>query len=270
MGWEAGVLLDALALGVIQGLLEWLPVSSSAATLLFATNALGMEPALAYSYSLFLHISTFLAPILVFWGYIRRKLRVLAPLITVSTLASMVTAGPLYLVLNDLLASLSAPLVNVLVGTALLATAFVLKRGGGEAGVCRSVEELGAKRFFLAGLVQGLAVVPGLSRSGVTMAALSLLGACPAESVRGSFVMSIPVTGMAGVATMIFDGALTGGVGLGGDVLTAVLGGLLAGVVSIGFMMGVAGRLGSRLYLLVLLVGLASLASGLLLAVVGS
>ena len=262
-------MLESVVLGIVQGALEWLPVSSSAATLLVASNLLDMDYARAYTLSLFLHISTFTAPLLVFARYISSHLRQIIPLITVSTLASIIVGAPLALLFGEFSSSQGGAPLNIVVGLMLLLTSLALRlQTTMRKSRCTDEFSLGAKGFLLVGLVQGLAALPGLSRSALTIAALTALGACPSAAVRASYIMSVPVTAAAGLGTLVMDGAIGGIVSLNEAVVAMVVG-LVTGVASIGFMMKIASIVGGRIYLLVLLIGAVSLAWGMLLLFAG-
>lgn len=200
---------EAVALGIIQGLTEFLPVSSDG-HLTLGSWLLGLEgPRLAFN--VLLHAGTLLAVLFVFWrdlvGVVRGGLRGLWGLLARRrpagevwredaefrlaiwvVLASLPTAL-IGLALKPYIDGLATPLVTggclLLSGVALL-----LSKGRGEMG--DEASSLGAGRSLLIGVAQGLAVLPGLSRSGSTIAGGLLLGMRREAAARFSFLLSIP------------------------------------------------------------------------------
>jgi undecaprenyl-diphosphatase len=106
--------------------------------------------------------------------------------------------------------------VTLLVGALLVVTGLVLRAAAGRAGG-RRVADTGPSEWALLGLLQGLAALPGVSRSGMTVSALLMRRVEGGEAIRLSFVMSVPV-----VAAAAAYEAVWGDVGgLGWEVLAA-------------------------------------------------
>lgn len=196
-------MLDLVVLGIVQGLTEFLPVSSTA-HLLFAEYFLGMpRPGLVLEAAL--HLGTVLAVCVLFWsdvvGIVRSLPRLLrrspgpgacssepaAGMATVIVTSTAITAvlgfglaGPLEQMFESVRATAGQ----------LLITGFVLlwsrERGA------RSAEEATVGDGVVLGLAQALAIVPGISRSGVTIVAGLALGLRRTEAARLSFLISIP------------------------------------------------------------------------------
>jgi len=220
---EPDALVGVLA-GLVQGLLEWLPVSSEGGVALVLAAA-GRDPAVAVRFALVLHAGTALAAL----AYYRAPVRVglvraaggrLAPagrFVVVATLASGVVGIAAYAALEELLAAVVAGgperaggAFLGLVGVALVATGVLQRIAGRETG--DPAGGLGARPpalrdAVLVGCLQGLAVVPGISRSGVTVGALLLRGYDGPTAFRLSFLLAIPASvGAAGLA--LADGAV--------------------------------------------------------------
>jgi len=205
-GW-----LQALLLGIIQGLTEFLPVSSSG-HLVLAQAALGDDFFAADSAVLFdlvLHVGTLL-PVLVFY---RRDLAAIVGSLTASPgpgaagspLAWLKADRNRWLAAMVVLATIPTGLMGVLledhferlfhsvypVAGALLVTAGLLWS-------TRRVAEretsgpIPARHALAIGIAQGLAITPGISRSGSTIAAGLLLGLDRESAARYSFLLSIP------------------------------------------------------------------------------
>ena len=203
--------LQALILGVIQGLTEFLPVSSSGHLVLFQ-ELLGGEFFAAGEEELFavvLHLGTLL-PIL--WFY-RRDIgesiaalrpdpslaelgpmrwlqhddaRWLSVLVVVGTVPTGIIGIALHDTFTELFSSPAKVSVALLVtGALLLATKAVPEERAGTA-------QLALWSALLIGVVQGCAITPGISRSGSTIAVALILGVARADAARFSFLLSVP------------------------------------------------------------------------------
>ncbi len=180
--------LQALLLGIVQGLTEFLPVSSST-HLAIAKKLLGLEGSEALlHFDLICHLGTLSALFLVFWKDILRVLKE-ARWIGLFFLA-LLPLIPAYLLLKPLRAHLATD-----AGFFLLATAALLFLASSKRLVVEKVpSETGVKwrDVLCIGIAQSLALFPGMSRSGSTIAAARLLGWQWQDAVRFSFLLAIP------------------------------------------------------------------------------
>lgn len=204
----------AVVLGVVQGLTEFLPVSSSG-HLVIAQHLLGL-PAGTLTFDVMVHLGTLLAVIVTFRREVLAVLSGLRPggdqagrrlllLLMVGTVPA-VLAGFL---LQDVVETLFSSLYTV--GAMLLVTGTVLflaeRASGGDT-------PLGSMRLgdaLLVGCGQALAIMPGLSRSGTTISAGLLRGVKRDDAARFSFLLSIPV--ILGAAVLELPNALLGAAG---------------------------------------------------------
>jgi len=188
---------QALVLGVIQGLTEFLPVSSSG-HLVLGQRLLGLtEPHLLFDVAV--HVGTLMAVVVVFADDLRLMARSLVPgrdrdrrgrrlvmLVGVGTVPAVI-AGLLF---RDAFEALYASIFAV--GLALLVTGSMLMLTvmipNGE----RTLEGRGLVTAFAVGVAQAIAIVPGISRSGATISAGLLLGLGRGSAARLSFLLSIP------------------------------------------------------------------------------
>lgn len=200
---------QAIALGIVQGLTEFFPVSSSGHLVIFQ-RLFGMtQPALLFDVSV--HMGTLAAIILYFYkdvaNIVRAAISFLFALVAGTTsfsdgfkdadvkMALLIVVGTIPTVIIGLgLSFISAKLFNslVIVGSALLATALLLL---GTRWIKRpeiSQSDFSFKAALSIGAVQGVAVIPGLSRSGSTIAMGLLLGLDRETAARYSFLLSIP------------------------------------------------------------------------------
>ena len=190
-------ILEALLLGIVQGLTEFLPVSSSGHLQIFK-EILGVEIAENVTFDVTLHAATVLSTIVVMWGEVSHLLRGLfsrhfnaEQRYILKILLSMIPAGVVGLLFADqieaLFASLTVVGVMLLVTALLLAFAYYAKP--------RQKEDISWRDAFLIGCAQALATLPGLSRSGSTIATGLLLGNKKESVAHFSFLMVIPVIG---------------------------------------------------------------------------
>ena len=202
---------EAVALGVLQGVTEFLPVSSSG-HLVVGKALLHVQEA-GIALEIFLHLGTLMSILVVFYRDVGRLLaaagRILGrPLdigflymedkavrFVVLVLAGSVPAGLVGLTGRELI---EPAFSNVrLVGGMLMITAIILfvSRWGRERGV-----EIGFKIALMVGIAQSAALLPGISRAGLTISTALLLGASRDDSVRFSLFLAIPA--IAGAALL--------------------------------------------------------------------
>lgn len=202
--------LKALVLGVIQGLTEFLPVSSSGHLELARVILRDESTAeLGLLMSVVLHFGTALATVFVF----RRDIALLfsralsRDQVSINYLlwivASMIPAAFVGVFFDDVLDQLFDKNV-LLVGGMLLVTALLLWFGDRTHEVER---ELGLKSALLIGLAQALAILPGISRSGATISMALLLKISRKEAARFSFLMVVPLI-FGKMSKDVLDGAL--------------------------------------------------------------
>ncbi len=182
--------MDYFILGIIQGIFEWLPISSQGITAV-ATSIL-IKEVNPIDVALFLHIGTFFAVLIYFrkeWGRVfTLKDTAFFRFLFIATLLSGIVGFLLYSLIDNIVVGSSLLLIT---GIGLLFTAFFHK-------FKKQKIVKGDKLAVVSGLLQGLSVIPGLSRSGSTIFGLSLGIKDTKEILKVSYMMSAPVTiGMA-------------------------------------------------------------------------
>lgn len=182
---------------IIQGLVEWLPISSEGQAILFVYNFGSVPPEALVSVVIWLHLGTALAVIVRyprdFFRIITLKDRTLFKLLLIATLATAIIGVPLYLLLKSSVTAFHGELINIMVGGLLLVTAlFLFLPTRRETSDDMEPQEVDEKTAGLTGLVQGLSILPGLSRSGVTMSALLMQRVEKEKALWFSFLMSVP------------------------------------------------------------------------------
>ncbi|HDI73509.1 MAG TPA: hypothetical protein ENF57_00690 [Candidatus Korarchaeota archaeon] len=190
--------LTSLLLGVLQGVAEWLPVSSEGWIYVISTLLLKIDPREALTSALFLHLGTSTAAILVLRREIRealleilrRKDNGLGTFLAFTTAFTCFTGFPLYLLLRKVLQPSLGRALALATGFLLLGVGLFIKAASSH----RTREtSLSLGSSALAGFLQGLSVLPGVSRSGITLAALMFLG-FGRSSLKICFLLGIPVT----------------------------------------------------------------------------
>jgi undecaprenyl-diphosphatase len=226
--------LKALVLGVIQGLTEFLPVSSSGHLELARVILRDESTAeLGLLMSVVLHFGTALATVFVFRKDISslfsralaRDQKSVNYLLWI--IASMIPAALVGLFFDDILDQLFNKNL-LLVGGMLLITALLLWFGDRSHQVERA---LGLKSAIIIGLAQALAILPGISRSGATISMALLLKISREEAARFSFLMVVPLI-IGKMSKDVLDGALIAPdidlLALGAGFIAACISGVLA------------------------------------------
>lgn len=187
--------LQAILLGLVQGITEFLPVSSSG-HLQIAKELLGVEIGNNVTFDVTLHAATVLSTMLILWQELWRLLKGLfsrtfndEQAYVIKIVLSMIPAGVIGVLFADQIEALFSSLwfvgLMLLLTAALLTFAYYAKP--------RQKATIGYRDAFLIGCAQALATMPGLSRSGTTIATGLLLGNDKSAVANFSFIMVIPV-----------------------------------------------------------------------------
>ncbi|MEQ8239835.1 MAG: undecaprenyl-diphosphate phosphatase [Cyclobacteriaceae bacterium] len=190
--------IEALILGVIQGLTEFLPVSSSG-HLELGSVILGTSNEENLLFAVILHLATALSTVIVFRKYIWEVIGGIFEFkwndswkFVVLLIISMVPVGIVGVFFQDFIESFFTGNI-LLVGAMLMVTGMLLmfthfKNDGSK--------EITPKSAFIIGLAQAFAVLPGISRSGSTIATALLLGVEKSKATQFSFLMVlVPIFG---------------------------------------------------------------------------
>ncbi|MHB9287860.1 undecaprenyl-diphosphate phosphatase [Halobacteriales archaeon Cl-PHB] len=230
--------LVAVVVGLLQGILEWLPVSSEGSVAL-ALTLLDRPADAATRYALFLHLGTAVAAATYYSADLVAELRRVPDWnpssafegnnanITfwgVATLVSGVVGVGGYLVLEEIATAIAGGAFVAVIGGLLLVTGLFMRTAETRAVAPR--ESPGPLDAVVVGVLQGLAVLPGVSRSGTTVSALLLRGHDGEESLRLSFVLSVPAAAGAGLLVFLDEGipAISPGVAVVAIAVSAVVG----------------------------------------------
>lgn len=208
-------LFEAVILGIVQGLTEFLPISSTAHLRIIPALAGWKDPGAAFT--AIVQIGTLAAVLIYFFRDITAIVReVVRGMLTGRPLGTpeakmgwMIAAGTIPIVVFGLLfkTEIETSLRSLywiscaLIGLALLLTLAeerVKKRLGRGLGM-KSMEEIGWKEALLIGLAQSVALIPGSSRSGVTITGGLFLNLSREAAARFSFLLSLPSVFAAGI-----------------------------------------------------------------------
>lgn len=215
-------LVVAVLVGAVQGVVEWLPVSSEGVVALVLAGS-GVNPATAVQLALTLHAGTAVAATV----YYRRDIVELVgqlpdwrpvgafdeelgqlTFLAVATVVSGVVGVAGYWLLLDAASELSGGLFIAVIGGLLIVTGLVQRAAGDVTAVGSA--PMAPLDAVLVGVGQGLAVLPGISRSGTTVSVLLLRGYRAETAFDLSFLLAIPASLGAGVLALGDAGGATG------------------------------------------------------------
>ena len=190
-------IINAIILGIIQGLTEFLPVSSSGhleiAKAILGENKVGEESLLM---TVVLHFATALSTIIIFRKDILEILNGLIQFkkndsfwFSLKIVLSMIPAAFVGMFFNEEIEALFGGALT-LVGSMLLVTGLLLLLADKAKA---SSKKVGIKHAILIGISQAIAILPGISRSGATISTAVILGIDKEKAARFSFLMVVPL-----------------------------------------------------------------------------
>ena len=239
--------LQAILLGIVQGITEFLPVSSSG-HLQIAKELLGVELEENLTFDVALHAATVLSTIVVLWSEVWRLLKGLfsrrfnaEQAYVLKLVLSMIPIGVIGFLFKDRInAMLDAPYILVIVGAMLLLTATLLAFA--YYAKPRQKETISYRDALIIGLAQACAAMPGLSRSGTTIATGLLLGNKKAAVAQFSFLMVLaPIIGQTLLDVLDAGGLPDAGVGAA-PLIAGFLASFLTGCAACKFMLEIVRR----------------------------
>lgn len=185
------LLSQSIILGIVQGITEWLPISSSGHLVLFQKI---MQLEVPVAFDVLLHLATLLAVLVFFRKDISKIIKAvlkwetkscdfkLAIFIITAILATAIIVFPLKEIFENAFSSL------LVVGIAFIITGLLLFFSE----VNQKSSNINGKKAALIGLMQGVAFMPGISRSGSTISIALLLGIKREDAFKFSFLIAIP------------------------------------------------------------------------------
>jgi undecaprenyl-diphosphatase len=260
---------QGLVLGAVQGIAEWLPISSEGINTLILLNFFGKAPSEAIRISIWLHTGTILAALVYFrkdvtaiLGNIPQYIKglgkgnhsewdIITTFLIISCLLTGLIGAPIIFFGLSQEEALTDNLITVIAGTAivfslasiamavigvfLMVTGLLQKYAAKFAGT-KTQPDL--KDAILLGVVQAFSALPGLSRSGLTVSALLFRGYQAKQAIRLSFLMSIPALLAAIMGLGLIDGVNFSLAYLCGTATAFIL-----GILAIGALLRIANRI---------------------------
>ena len=242
-------IIEAVIIGIVQGITEWLPVRSEGIISLIMINFFGRSFTGAVTIAIWLHIGTMLAALVYFrkdvskilsdvvhifknfkyYSFEDKDLR-LTNFIIVSSIISGIIGGSIFLFgLSNF--EVAGSIATAAIGVMLLITGVVILLSK-KTGTKKSLQ---MNDSVIAGVAQGISIVPGISRSGMTTSALLLRRYDAKKALAVSFIMSIPAVLLASLGMIFFRGII-----ININSVIAVALAFVTGLVAIKFMMKIA------------------------------
>jgi len=184
-------LIKAIILGIIQGLTEWLPISSSG-HLKVAEHFMGEHLPLAFDFVL--HIGTLIVVVI----FLRKDVKgILSALVHLDfktengkliplLIAAIIPAAAVAIIIIKYFLDLSVNILYIAASFILVGVILYVTKAAKE------TEDISYKIAIIVGIVEGIAIIPGISRSGMTIAVALLLGAKREKAFKFSLLLSIP------------------------------------------------------------------------------
>ncbi|WP_166240298.1 undecaprenyl-diphosphate phosphatase [Paenibacillus turpanensis] len=193
-------LLDAIILGIIEGLTEFLPVSSTGHMIL-AGHLLGFEGEAADTFKIVIQLGAVLALLVLYW---KRYIEIAKGLLTfrfsekgklnaVHLAVAMFPALIVYLLFKDVIKDVLFGPGPVLIGLVAGAVLMIIAAQAKRKVTAESTDDIDYKQALGIGIFQCLALWPGFSRSGSTISGGMLLGTSQKAAADFTFIISVPV-----------------------------------------------------------------------------
>jgi len=245
-------MINSLILGIIQGVAEWLPISSEGLLVLVQTQISGgFNFKQMVSLALFLHLGTFLAALIYFkkdvflilqtflrFSKAREDDKKLLLFLFTTTLISGILGFSLVLLIDEFSAQsqLAGRMITFLIGIMLLFTG-VFQIKAKDSGLKKDIKDLRLSSGLILGVIQGFAALPGFSRSGSTVSALILLGFKKDLALKLSFLMSLPIVLFGNIIINLKQMAFSA------ETLTGVLASFIFGLLTISWLLKLARKI---------------------------
>ena len=201
-------IFQAIILGLLQGLLEWLPVSSEGNMVLVLVTLFRLPVEETVSTAIFLHLGTGFAALIYFREEVTKILLGATPeyadlraKLFIMTMLTGIVGFPIFMWINISVAY--GEIILAFTGLALIATGILQREAAKRE---KKGAELTWPLSIILGAAQGLAIIPGLSRSGLTTSIMLFRDFTGEEAFRISFLMSIPASFAAAFGLMIVEG----------------------------------------------------------------
>ncbi len=245
-------ILEAILLGIVQGLTEFLPVSSSG-HLILTEKLLGIR-ASSLAFDVALHAGTLMALIIFFRHDIARLIKAvkhkthearIARLLLIATLPAVLVGLGLEGLVEDTFRSMVLVAVNLIFVAIFM---LIAERQYGKRKDFTKLNNIRTKQALVVGLAQALAIIPGVSRSGSTITAGLLGGMDRVSATRFSFLLGIPIT-FGALLKMLVGGEGISQVQNDATVfLAGICAALLSGIFAIRFLINFLSKYGLTIF----------------------
>lgn len=200
-------IIFSIIVGIVQGIAEWLPISSKTQVLLVSNALFAFPLAVAYAFGLFMEIGSVGSALIYFRKDIVLifKNRNLLVYLAVVTLVTAIIGVPLFILVERALQgayNLGIPML--ILGAVLIFNGFYIRHSRINIRI-DGLEGMKIKHYILVGIAQGIAALPGVSRSGITTSTMLLMGVKPDVAFRLSFLAYIPAAIGAFAATVLLS-----------------------------------------------------------------
>lgn len=222
---------EFIIIAILQGLFEWLPISSSGQVMIISLGFLNILPAEAFSLSIWLHLGTTFAVIIKFRKDYIDITKAFMPnrfnsnpidikkrnWLIFGTIGTAITALPLYFLFKIIIVgeftAIQGDLLTLIISALLIITGITLlrmKKIYGTKIIDNTLDRDIMKDSFIAGLFQGCAILPGISRSGFTVSTILFEKYEHENALKLSFLMSVPVAIASIIVDILFGGSVFG------------------------------------------------------------
>lgn len=217
---------DAIILGVVEGITEFFPISSTGHLILTA-ELLGLpETEFLKTFQIVIQLGAILAIVTLYWRKLLFDQEIIKKVL-IALLPALGIGFVLYKLIRQLFESSLVVVVSLFVGGVILVLFEWWRRNRVDDGV--SIEAMSYKTAFLVGLFQTLSVVPGVSRAGATLLGGMILGMNRKAIVEFSFLLAVPTM----IAATALDIWKSGSLFSGADLPFLAVGFVTAFVVAI-------------------------------------
>lgn len=233
-------MLDAIFWGIIQGLTEFLPISSSGHLVLIP--ALFDRPAPDLATSAMLHLGTLVAVVVYYRSDLARMAKFDRParrtitLIVIGTIPAVVLGLAFETRIDEMVSDPQAVAVMEIVTGLVLFGSLAIRLGD------RVMEKVSPRDSIIVGLAQSFALIPGISRSGMTITAGMARGMQRVEAARFAFLLGIPVIAGAGLLQMAR--AVSEGEAIAAEVWIGMAAAAISGYAAIAILLRLLTRVG--------------------------
>jgi undecaprenyl-diphosphatase len=275
--WLLGVIL-----GIVQGVSEWLPISSKTQVIIASNLMFGLSFTQGYALGLFLEAGTFIAATYYFrkevWKVLKALVgkgddegRLLLKFLVIVTVFTAIVGVAIYATVSETIQGPVLGIPMIALGLVLIGDGVLISLAKGKYVPSKGLKDLSVRDLVVVGIVQGIAAFPGVSRSGATVSSMLLLGINPRDSFKLSFLALIPASlGAAGVTAILTHDQLSAAVTTVGIpvILLSILVTVAIGITFIRVLLRFAGS--QRIALLTISLGALAIFSGVASILIGA